>query len=35
MRLKFKHQHFQTISSDDIKYDVVTCYSNLMAAVMN
>lgn len=27
--------HFQTISSGDIKYDVVTSYSDLMDAVMN
>ena len=34
-KIECARQHFQTISSGDIKYDVVTCYSELMNAVMN
>ena len=34
-KIECARQHFQTISSGDIKYDVVTCYSDLMNAVMN
>ena len=34
-KIECARQHFQTISSGDIKYDVVTCYAELMNAVMN
>ena len=34
-KIKCARQHFQTISTGDIKYDVVTSYSELMDAVMN
>ena len=34
-KIECARQHFQTISSGDIKYDVVTSYSDLMDAVMN
>ena len=34
-KIECARQHFQTISAGDIKYDVVTSYSELMDAVMN
>ena len=34
-KIECARQHFQTISTGDIKYDVVTSYSELMNAVMN
>ena len=34
-KIECARQHFQTISSGDIKYDVVTCYAELMNVVMN
>ena len=34
-KIECARQHFETISSGDIKYDVVTSYSDLMDAVMN
>ena len=34
-KIECARQHFQTISSGAIKYDVVTCYAELINAVMN
>ena len=34
-KIECARQHFKTISSGDIRYDVVTCYAELMNAVMN
>ena len=34
-KIECARQHFQTISCGDIKYDVVTCYAELMNVVMN
>ena len=34
-KIECARKHFQTISTGDIKYDVVTSYSDLMSAVMN